>query len=397
MRSEVTTMFSTQTTAHHRAVRKSATVVLTPGPIGTDIHSCWQRARDKVRTQCAADPTAPGRRGLQLWLGLIWLLDAALQYQPFMFRPSFVTMIIEPAATGNPPFVTGSVGWASQLMLHQVAVFNAAFATVQLFIAVGLFVRRTVKPALVLSIVWALSVWWFGESLGGILIGSSPLAGIPGAVLLYALIAVLVWPSTSRSGGPVTFVVTAGPAGATAAKVAWLALWGGFAHYLLLPANRAPDGISQLFSHTDGQPGWITAVMTGMARATDDRGVEISVALAILCAGIALAVLAEPFIRPALVLAAGLGALFWIAQGLGGIFTGQGTDPNTGPLLILLAACYLPRRAGQSCPTQTGQASDFSIRRRRPILRRLVGQVSHAPADKQGTGVATSIGQISHL
>ncbi len=390
-------MFSTQTTARRRTVRKFAAVELTPGPTGTAIHSRWQWARDQVRNQCAADPTAPGRRGLQLCLGLVWLLDAGLQCQPFMFRPSFVTMIIEPAATGNPPFVTASVGWASQLMLHQVAVFNAAFATVQLLIAVGLFFRRAVKPALALSIVWALSVWWLGEGLGGILIGLSPLAGVPGAVLLYVLIAVLVWPSTSGSGGPVTSVATAGPAGATITTVAWLALWGGFAHYLLLPANRASDAISALLSHTDGQPGWISAVMTGLARASDDRGVEISVALAILCAGIALAVLAQPFIRPALVLAAGLGVLFWIAQGLGGIFTGQGTDPNTGPLLILLAACYLPHRAGQSGPAQPGQAPDFSIRRRCPILRRLVGQVSHAPADKEGTGVATSIGQISHL
>jgi hypothetical protein len=229
-------------------------------------------------------------------------------------------------------------------MLHQAAVFNAAFATVQLLIAVGLFVRRTVRPALALSIAWALSVWWFGESFGGLLTGSSPLTGVPGAVLLYALIAVLVWPSTPKPGHP-TSAATTGPAGATAAKVAWLALWGSFAHYLLLPANRAPDAISQLLSLTDGQPGWITAGMTGLARATDHRGVEVSIALAILCAGVALAVLAEPLIRPALVLAAVLGVLFWIAEGLGGIFTGQGTDPSTGPLLILLAACYLPRRA----------------------------------------------------
>ena len=37
----------------------------------------------------------PGRRGLQICLGVVWLLDAALQYQPFMFRPFFVTLGIE--------------------------------------------------------------------------------------------------------------------------------------------------------------------------------------------------------------------------------------------------------------------------------------------------------------
>ena len=334
-----------QTTAHQRASHAAAAVVLTPGAISAAIRSRWQSLRDQIGGEFAADNSVPGRRGLQLCLGLIWLLDAALQFQPFMFRPSFVTTVIEPAATGNPAFVTSSVSWASQLMLHQVAVFNAAFATVQLLIATGLFFRRTVKPALALSIVWALSVWWFGESLGGIFTGSSPLAGVPGAVLLYALIAVLVWPSAPPSAGRPTSVATAGPARGTATWLVWLVLWGSFAHYLLLPANRAPGAMSQLLSHTDGQPGWITAIMDSLSRAADHRGVEISVVLAILCGGIALAVLTEPLVRPAVMLAAAVGILFWVAQGLGGIFTGQGTDPNTGPLLILLAACYLPRRA----------------------------------------------------
>lgn len=338
-------MFSTQTTAHQRAIWKSAAVVLAPGQISTTLRSRRQSARDLIRRECAADPMAPGRRGLQLSLGLSWLLDAALQLQPFMFRPSFVTMIIEAAATGNPHFVTASVNWAGDLMLHQVAVFNTAFATVQLLIAIGLFVRRTVKPALALSIIWALSVWWLGESFGGLFIGASPLAGAPGAVLLYALIAVLVWPNTPTFADNATSVAAAGPAGAIAAKAAWIALWGSFVHYLLLPANRAPDAIAHLLSNTGGQPGWIANVMTGLARAADHHGVGISVALAIVSAGIALAVLAQRLILPALVLAAGLCILFWISEGLGGIFTGQGTDPNTGPLLILLAACYLPRRA----------------------------------------------------
>jgi hypothetical protein len=328
-------------TAAHRQRGRAHPASATTG-IGMSVRSGWESARDRVREQLAADQAVPGRRGLQLCLGMIWLLDAALQCQPFMFRPTFVTTVIDPAA-GNPGFVTRSVHWASQLMLHHVAACNAGFATVQLLIAAGLFVRRTVRPALALSMVWALSVWWFGESLGGILVGSSPLAGVPGAVLLYALIAILVWPSSPRPAGQLTSAAIAGPAGTTGAIVAWLALWGGFAHYLLLPANRAPDAIAAVISRTDGQPGWLSAIMNGLSRATDHRGVEISAALAILCVCIALAMFARPLIRPALVLAVAVGALFSIAQGLGGIFTGQGTDPSTGPLLILLAACYLPR------------------------------------------------------
>ena len=46
--------------------------------------------------------------------------------------------------------------------------------------------------------------------------------------------------------------------------------------------------------------------------------------------------------RRALQLAGALGLAFWVAKGFGGIATGQATDPNSGPLLILLAACFWP-------------------------------------------------------
>ena len=78
-----------------------------------------------------------------LWaLGLVWLLDAALQFQPYMFTSSFVTDIIEPAAAGNPSFLAGSITWAAHLMGQHIAIYNAIFATTQLLIAVGLFLPR---------------------------------------------------------------------------------------------------------------------------------------------------------------------------------------------------------------------------------------------------------------
>ena len=338
-------MFPARSTVSRHASRPLVAMTpATPG-LAVAVGSCWRSVRETARRQFAADQTTPGRRGLQLCLGLLWLLDAALQYQPFMFGPAFVTRIIEHATAGNPHWVTSSVTWASQVMIHQIAAFNAMFASVQLLIAAGLFFRRTVKAALALSIAWAVSVWWFGESLGGILTGSTPLAGVPGAVFLYALIAVLLWPTARPPSGRRTSVATASPVGARAAKLAWLALWGSFAYYLLLPANRAPDAISAQLANADGQPGWITAVMNGLSRAADHRGFAISLVLAILCAGVASAVLTRSLLRPALVLAISLGLLFWIAEGFGGVFTGRGTDPNSGLLLILLAACYWPRQA----------------------------------------------------
>ena len=298
-----------------------------------------------LRPTAVADTAVPGRRGLQICLGVVWLLDAALQYQPFMFGPFFVTLGIEPATEGNPAFVADPATWASQVMLKHIALYNAIFATIQLLIAAGILWRRTVRPALAASIVWSLFVWWFGESLGGILIGSSPLVGVPGGVVLYALIAVLLWPADrTPARGPVS-PATSGPLGARTANAAWLVLWASFGYYLLLPDNRAADGIAGIFSVTDAQPGWLVWIMNGLSSLAGQRGLEISIVLAIACAVTAAGVFVPAVTRPALVLAAALGLLFWLAEGLGGIFTGQGTDPNTGLLLILLAACYWPRQA----------------------------------------------------
>jgi hypothetical protein len=55
--------------------------------------------------------------------------------------------------------------------------------------------------------------------------------------------------------------------------------------------------------------------------------------------------------RVTLVVAVVLAALIWVfGEALGAIFTGTGTDPNSGPLLALLALAYWPTRAGAPAP-----------------------------------------------
>jgi hypothetical protein len=46
--------------------------------------------------------------------------------------------------------------------------------------------------------------------------------------------------------------------------------------------------------------------------------------------------------RATVLLATVLAAFIWLAEGMGGIFTGAGTDPNSGPLLALLAVAFWP-------------------------------------------------------
>ena len=96
------------------------------------------------------------QRVLQVILGLFWILDAALQFQPFMFGQGFVDTFILTNANGQP-FVLGDlITHIGNFVAPDIAVWNTFFALIQLFIGVGLLFRRTVRPALAVSFVWVL-------------------------------------------------------------------------------------------------------------------------------------------------------------------------------------------------------------------------------------------------
>ena len=67
----------------------------------------------------------------------------------------------------------------------------------------------------------------------------------------------------------------------------------------------------------------------------------LAAVLAIVAAGVYLPI---RYIRPVIVLALLVAVALWLAQGLGGIFTGSGTDPDSAPLLALLAVSFWPAR-----------------------------------------------------
>lgn len=290
------------------------------------------------------------RRALTWGLGLLWLLDAALQYQPFMFSAAFPNQVIAPAGQGSPAWVAAPVHWSAQLLAGHILLFNALFATVQLLIAIGLFLPQTVRVALAGSIAWAVLVWWLGEGLGGTLAGPvSPLMGLPGAVVLYALVALLVWPPRPRPEHVrQVSVAAAGLLGRTGARIVWLLLWGSFAFEAVRPAERTPSGLHDLIAGMSaGEPHWIAAINTGIARTLTGDGTQYSIGLAALCALIGLSALIPATRRAGVVVAVVFSLALWIsAEDLGQIATGTGTDPNTGLPLALLALCYWPTRTG---------------------------------------------------
>src|SRR5579859_1647205 len=298
-----------------------------------------------VLSRTADLDSAGARRVLQIALGLVWLLDGILQLQPYMFGPSFAGML-GGTATGSPAVLADPILQASRLVGHDAVAWNIAFALIQLAIAVGLLWRPTVKAALAGSVAWSLSVWWFGEGLGGLLTGTaSPITGAPGAVILYALMAVLVWPA--RSGNPGRGGIAAGGLlGYRWSRAVWLVLWGSFAFFIMQPAVRAPGSLhNAIAGHAAGEPGWLAGLDRSIASAIGAHGTVTCVMLAAAFALITAGILLPATIRPALVLAAATGLAIWvIGENFGQIFTGTATDPNTGPLLVMLSAAYWPLR-----------------------------------------------------
>jgi 4-hydroxybenzoate polyprenyltransferase len=89
---------------------------------------------------------------------------------------------------------------------------------------------------------------------------------------------------------------------------------------------------------TSAQPAWLAWPETHAA-ALLNHPAPLAAALA----AVALAVYLPPrAARPALILAIALSATLWLAQDLGGLLTGTATDPNSAPLLALLAVSFWP-------------------------------------------------------
>jgi hypothetical protein len=301
------------------------------------------------------------RRVLQLSLAVIWLLDAVLQYQSFMFTKGFGQMLAG-TASGNPGVVASPITWDARLVEHHGVLLNTIFATIQLLLALGIAWRPTLRIALAASIAWALGVWWFGEGLGEVLnSAASPVNGAPGAVIIYALLAVLLWPS-DRHAAAAPFAA-ARAVGGQVARALWLVLWGSLAYFALMPGNRAPQALNSMIAGmASGEPGWLATLDNHAASLLAHQGLAASVVLAVALALIAVGVyLPRPAALATVLLAIVVAAVIWVfGEAFGTILAGGATDPNSGLLLILLAVTYWPARtaAAAAAPTQRAGAEE---------------------------------------
>jgi hypothetical protein len=113
-------------------------------------------------------------------------------------------------------------------------------------------------------------------------------------------------------------------------------LWGGFAVLWLLPVNHSAGTIHDALGNVPTGAGWLTSLVGDAASAAADHGTIIALALAAVSGLIAFAVARDWHMRTFLWISIAVAAAFWtFGQGFGGVLTGQATDVNTGPLILI--------------------------------------------------------------
>lgn len=299
------------------------------------------------------------RRKLQLALAFFWLLDGALQLQPFMLTRGFAERVIAPSAGGQPASVAAMVHWATSLILLDPPVWDVLFAATQLAIGVALLFPRSVRGAVAASIAWSLGVWALGEGFGGLAGGRATfLTGAPGAVILYALLGLAAWPSfgperrdavmPASSHWTRRLQVLAAPAPdeppARWVPAAWAGLWGLFALLRALPANDSSEVLAtQLRANAVSVPNWAAHADRVLATAGSRGGTAVvafvvALELAIGLLGIWPGALRRVGVAAGIAMAV---AVWVLGQAFGQIPTGMGTDPSSAPLVALLGVALL--------------------------------------------------------
>ncbi|MHB1504438.1 MAG: hypothetical protein ACYCTL_10485 [Acidimicrobiales bacterium] len=296
-----------------------------------------------------SDRGALTRRNLVVALGVIWILDGVLQFQPYMYSSGFFHSLL--GQTVTPLLIRLTYGSVTARL-----VCNTLAALLQIGIGAGLLYRRSEKVALGASFAWGVLVWIAGEKLGGLISPGASMAigGAPGAALVYSLLSLMLWPrrpaaqtaAPSRPAGemrPAGEVRSAGERagllGRRGALALWAAIWAGTGLLELERSNYSPRAITAQIAAQAPASGMMARMDSWFVHAASGSGTVIAIALLVVQLGVGLGVL-WPSTRK-LALAGGMGAsvVFWVVgQNFGGILSGgQATDPNLGPLMVLFA------------------------------------------------------------
>ena len=307
------------------------------------------------------------RKGLQRVLGVIWLIDGLLQLQPLMFTGNMINGIMKPILQGQPGPVESLLQFIVTTTTHNLTTVNLVIAVVQILLGLGFIFlsERWVKELVIASFFWALVVWFGGEGMSMLLTGTgSILTGAPGAVLLYPLLGLAVWPRSpgqqpiGSGSAPVTS--DDGLLSRRALRYVLSAFWFFAALLQLQPYWWQSGQISGAVGAMVGGGGLNTTlvdpVLKPLSTATANIEVPLNILLILvfLALGVGLALAPNKYLRYFLIASIIMSVVVWYsAEALGMILSGMATDFNSGLLLILMALGVWPRReaTGQVVPS----------------------------------------------
>ncbi|MCL6442332.1 MAG: hypothetical protein K6T83_02505 [Alicyclobacillus sp.] len=266
------------------------------------------------------------RRFIQTILGLMWFIDGVLQLKPPMFTTAFLKQVILPTSQSQPAWIASLVQFGAHLVAVHIEVWNTCFAVIQIVIGLGFMLNVKLRWTILASLIWTLIVWAFGEGFGQLLTGQTLLLnGAPGAVLLYGLIGIVLWPKERQS--PEDWPESSVAFARNALGVLWIA--GCALHFqsTYLTATGFTQAISaQWLAHIIGRSGLVISILLGV--------VEFLIGTLLLL---------NVQVRSAVWISMIVSFLYWwIGQSFGEIFTPLSTDFNSGPLFIVLSICACP-------------------------------------------------------
>jgi cytochrome oxidase Cu insertion factor (SCO1/SenC/PrrC family) len=317
------------------------------------------------RENLLSDPTTrrsepPARALLRVSFGLLWIATGLLQAQPKM-PAGFVPDVLAPGSDSAPRWVGDLIGPLARVWERHPVAADTATVTVQVGLGLLLIVCRRGRLArlgLWLSIGWAAAVWIFGEAFGGLLsAGASWLNGAPGAVLIYAVAAILLlapWGWWDRGSAQLI---------ARRFTAVWLGV-GAVLQALPFEKQWTSAGVAEPFmtGSSHPQPASLLKPIAGLATIAADHPAAVNATIIVLLAITAAALWTSgrtPVVVAGLVLCA---LTWWLGQDFG-VFGGTATDPNSALPLAVVLVCALPGLATHEATVAAGAPRGVSSRR----------------------------------
>lgn len=272
-------------------------------------------------------------RKFEIILGIFWIIDGLLELQPKLLTTKLAISVIKPMALGQPLILKDLILNVSHIIINHPLFYGLIFGLIQISIGLLIIFKKSNRLGIYISIFWGILVWIIGEGLAGLLTNHSYLeVGAPGAVLLYVIFGfVLLFKNRSMSQKIIIYI--------------WAIIWILGAILLLKNSQGSLKVyLETLQSNLVYTPIWLININSSLIKVISLFGnwSIIYISGIYLAIGI-LALFSLKLLKISLILGIILALIIWfVGEDLGGFYTGIMTDPNSAPLIILLASYIFP-------------------------------------------------------